>query len=349
MSNIIAGVMTGHLVQTYYPGIQFNKDFLYGSILGQLLQENIETGLYKATGDLIDPSADQQAVMGQGQGGPYQINNYAADMVSGGYAPAGHSLINYVALQKNIGYSMADAATQYTKVTPPSFNNKYYGPMLTGYFHYNDFVALVETGKGTGGWTTPWQPAFDQALVTFKTLPNNFFDVLLNVAYNQGFYGPLMSSYSKLGATATASTVTTVNDFSSVWGKTDTYAQYPYQVRYYLDQLYGNPIPTTSATTLVTPNNHVAFNLTQLQTVFANVFGTLSYVDSTGKAAFIPAATSRAAFDTARAQVSVPADATLDLSKASDRAQIFSILEGAINNLETTLGQKFNATTLSQL
>ncbi len=216
-------------------------------------------------------------------------------MVSGGYAPAGHSLINYVALQKNIGYSMADAATQYTKVTPPSFNNKYYGPMLTGYFHYNDFVALVETGKGTGGWTTPWQPAFDQALVTFKTLPGNFFDVLLNVAYNQGFYGPLMSSYSKLGATATTSTVATVNDFSSVWGKTDTYAQYPYQVRYYLDQLYGNPIPTTSATTLVTPNNHVAFNLTQLQSVFANVFGTLSYVDSTGKAAFIPAATSRAA------------------------------------------------------
>ncbi len=45
----------------------------------------------------------------------------------------------------------------------------------------------------------------------------------------------------------------------------------------------------------------------------------------------------------------MPADATLDLSKAADRAQIFSILEGAINNLETTLGQKFNATTLNQL
>ena len=101
---------------------------------------------------MIDPAPEQQAVMGQGQGGPYQINNYAVDMVTGTYTPGGYALINFVALQKNIGYTMAEAPTQYTKVTPPSFNNKYYSPILTAYFHYVDFVAMYVTGKGAGGW-----------------------------------------------------------------------------------------------------------------------------------------------------------------------------------------------------
>jgi hypothetical protein len=124
MSNMIAGVMYGHLVQEYaaVPGIQFNKDYLYGSIMAQLLQENIATEDYESSSSLIDPSSDQQAVMDEGQGGPYQINNYAVDLVAGSYTPAGHSLINYIAVQKNIGYTMANAATQYSKVTPPSFN-----------------------------------------------------------------------------------------------------------------------------------------------------------------------------------------------------------------------------------
>jgi hypothetical protein len=350
MSNLIAGVMYGYLVKEYYPGIQFEKDYLYGSVLGQLLQENLETQLYQSSGDQIDPSKDQQAVMAKGQGGPYQINNYAADMISGTYAPAGHSLINYIAIQKSIGYSMNDAAIQYTKVTPPSFNDKYYGPILTAYFHYNDLVALVETGKGDGGWTTPWQPAFDNTMKNFKTLPDNFLEILMNVAYNQGFYGTLMSSYSNEGATATATTVTQVDDWSSVWGRTDSYEQYPYQVRYYLNQFYGRPIPTTSATTLMTPQNHIAFNMTTLGQVFDKVFLKLSYVDATtGEGAFIPEAKIQAAFSSALTQHGVSATSVLDLSNTSDRSTIFAVLEDAIGNLETALGVKFNATTNSQI
>lgn len=349
MSNIIAGVMYGHLVQEYYPGIQFNKDYTYGSILAQLLQENIATQYYVSSSTLIDPSPNQAAVMSVGQGGPYQINNYAADMVSGTYTPAGHSLINYIAIQKNIGYTMATAATQYSKPTPASFNNKYYGPMLTAYFHYNDFVALIVTGTGPGGWTTPWQPAFNNALTNFKTLPNNFFDVLLNVAYNQGYYGGLVGSYSSLGATATASTVASVDSYSSVWGVQDTYRQYPYQVRYYLDQIYDKPIPTTSATNLATPTNHVSFNIASLQGVFSNVFQTLAYVNKSGVSVYISAAQAQTAFTTALSQAGVASTATLDLSSTADRAKIFSLLEYAIGDLETNLGMPFNATTPSQL
>src|SRR5437016_3780948 len=351
MSNMIAGVMYGHLIQEYapVPGIQFNKDYLYRSIMSQLLQENIATQEYQSSSNLLDPGADQQAVMGTGQGGPYQINNYAVDLVSGGTAPTGHSLINYIAIQKNIGYTMATASTQFQKPTPASFNNKFYGPMLPAFFHYNDMVALNVIGKGPGAFTTPWQPQYDQALANFVNLPNSFLDVILNVAYNQGYYGGLVSQYSTRGATATAATVASVNSYSSIWGNSSTFAQYPYQVHYYLDQMYDNPVPTTGPTTLVTPANHIIFNMSTLENVFANVFQMLDFSNGTNPAQFFTAVQAQAAFNSALAQHGVASTATLDLGNAAQRATIFAVIDSAIGNLETAVGMKFNATTNSQL
>jgi len=351
MSNLIAGVMYGHLVQEYasVPGLQFNKDYLNGSVMAQLLQENLATQDYQSSSNLIDSSPDQQAVMGTGQGGPYQINNYAVDMVSGGTAPTGHSLINYIAIQKNIGYTMATASSQFQQPTPASFNNKFYGPMLPAFFHYNDMVALNVTGKGPGAFNTPWEPEYDQTLANFVHLPNNFLDVILNVAYNQGYYGGLVSQYSTKGATATASTVASVNSYSSIWGNSSTFVQYPYQVHYYLDQMYDNPIPTTGPTTTVTPTNHIIFNMTTLGNVFSQAFQTLDFSNGTNPAQFFTAAQAQTAFRSALAQHGVASTATLDLSNAADRATIFAVIDSAIGNLETAVGMKFNATTNSQL
>lgn len=351
MSNMIAGVMYGHLVQEYapFPGLQFNKDYLYGSIMGQLLQENIATEDYQSSSNLIDPSADQQAVMGTGQGGPYQINNYAVDLVAGGTAPEGHSLINYIAIQKNIGYTVANASSQFQQPTPQSFNNKFYGPMLPAFFHYNDMVALNVIGTGPGAFTTPWQPEYDEALTTFQNLPNSFLDVILNVAYNQGYYGGLVAQYSTQGATATAATVATVNSYNSIWGNSSTFAQYPYQVHYYLDQMYDNPIPTTGPTTLVTPTNHIFFSISALEGVFSNVFQMLDFSNGTNSAQFFTAAQAQAAFNSALSQQGVSSTASLDLSNAGQRAQIFAVIDSAVSNLESAVGMKFNATTTSQL
>ena len=350
MSNMIAGVLYGHLLQTFTPNIQFNKDYLYGSIMGQLLQENLATEYYVNTSDLIDPNPNQAAVMGMGQGGPYQINNYAADMVYGGsYAPQGYSLINYATLQKNIGYSMADAATQHIKNTPASFNNKYYGPVLTAYFHFNDYVAMQEISR-VGGYTPGWEPYYDNALFNFESLANNFLDVLLNVAYNQGYYGDLMLAYSKLGAGASSATVSQVDAYSSVWGVKDSYRQYPYQVRYYLDQMYNNPVPSLSdITTTVTPTNQIDFTISVLRMVFSNVFQTLAYVNSTRQYMSISNMQATAAFDNALTTLNIATTATLNLSDAVQRAQIFALLEIAIKNLESDLGTNFSATTLEQL
>lgn len=349
ISNIIAGVMYGHLIQEYYPRIQFNKDYMYGAILGQLLQENIATEYYTSSTDQIDPSPNQAAVMGVGQGGPYQINNYAADMVAGTYTPAGHSLINYVALQKNIGYTMATAANQYTQPTPASFNNKYYGPMLVAYFHYNDFVSLIETGAGSGGWLTPWQPAYNDALKNFSKIPGNFLDMVLNVAYNQGYYGGLVLDYSQKGTVATPQSIALVNNYNSIWGANNSYQQYPYQVRYYDDQFYDNPIPTSNLATVKAPTNHVIFDMMTLRAVFSNVFQQISYVNNAGNLAYFSLSQTSSAFDVALAATKTTSTASLELSKSIDRQQIFAILENAITNLEVAAKMKFNTTTLTQM
>ena len=200
MSNIIAGVLLGHLIRKNLPSATFDEDYLYGSIFGQLLQENLATEYYNqqqpgANPPLLDPSPLQSAVFGVGQGGPYQINNYAVDLVVGTFSPGGFSLIDYNTLQKNIGYTFASAASQNALSTPASFNNLYYGPVLPTYFHFNDFMALQYIG-GTDvnhpwsptsfGWTPAWQPNFYNCLKVLSSLPGAPLDIILNIAYNAG-------------------------------------------------------------------------------------------------------------------------------------------------------------------
>jgi hypothetical protein len=358
MANIIAGVMYGHLLKEVTPGIQFNQDYLYGSIMAQLLQENIATEYYTNTSLVIDSSPNQQSVMGAGQGGPYQINNYAVDMVAGTYAPQGFSLINYVAIQKNIGYSMRNAATQYTQQTPASFNNKYYGPILTAYFHVNDYLALQYIGganlqtpwSSTGNqWTPPWQPAFDSTLTSFEKLTGSQLDILLNVAYNAGYYAQLFTSDVAASVNSTAATAAAMGSYTNAWNGGE-YQQYPYQVRSYLDQLYAIPTPQyNNLSSITTPSTHVAFPMSTLGTVFNNVFETLAYVDGSGNYNYISGAQAAVAFSQALSASGLNSTMVLDLSNAGQRATIFSVLDAAITNLEKNLNTHFIDRTLNQL
>jgi hypothetical protein len=49
------------------------------------------------------------------------------------------------------------------------------------------------------------------------------------------------------------------------------------------------------------------------------------------------------------ASTGLSASSTLDLSKASDRAVIFNVLEAAIGNLEKNLNFSFSEVTMTQL
>jgi hypothetical protein len=333
-SNFIAGVMLGRTIGEALPGVQFNKNYLYGTMFGQLLQENIETALYTPSSTLIDPSPLQAAVMGPGQGGPYQINNYDVDLVNGSYAPQGYALLNYVAVQKNIGFTFAGATAQFSAPTPASFNNKYFGPMLTAYFHLNDLRSLYALGQTT---YSP-APGFITCLANLKNVPNAPLDVIVNYAYNQGYYGGLVAQSTAACASDAASFVSRYNSYSNASG--DSYHAYPYQVRFYLDELYNQStiVPATA--------NHVVINVQTLGGIFADVASTLAY-RSGGQYVFIAPATALAAFNAAAQQAG--ASSALDLGNASQRAVLFTVLEDSVANLETALGTTFSQTTLTQL
>jgi hypothetical protein len=333
-SNFIAGAMLARTIEETFPGVQFNNDYLYGTMFGQLLQENIETSLYTHTSNLIDPSPLQAAVMSVGQGGPYQINNYDVDLFAGGYAPSGYALLNYVAVQKNIGFTFSQATMQFEDPTPASFNNKYYGPMLTAYFHLNDLRSLYALGQ------TGYSPApeFNACLNNLKSVPNAPLDVIVNYAYNQGYYGGLVAQSTAQCAANPSAFVAQANSYASASGT--SYNAYPYQVRFYLDELYNRSsiVPQTA--------NHDVMSVAALATVFANAMSTLSFANG-GESIYIPSGTAQAAFDAAAKQEG--ASTTLDVSNPTQRAVLFAVLNQAIANVETSLNINFSQVTLTQL
>ena len=342
MSNYIAGVLLGHMIVESFPNMQFYKDYMYGTIFAQLLQENIETELYTPSSTLTDSSSLQAAVMGSGQGGPYQINSYAQDMVAGSYTPSGYSLVNYIAIQKNIGYTISQQASQETKATPVQFNDKYYGPVLTAYFHLNDLRALAALENGSQGYTSSAAPNFTQCMKNLVSISNNPLDIITNYAYNQGYFGGLVGASTTDCINSTpAAFLAKYNSYNNASGS--SYNEYPYQVRFYLDELYNQ------STLVPATNNHVAFDMTILGNVFSSVFQTLAYVNASGQYVYISATQAKTAFSAALTKAGVASFAVLDLSDATQRATIYLILETAITNLESALNTNFSLTTTTDL
>ena len=89
--------------------------------------------------------------------------------------------------------------------------------------------------------------------------------------------------------------------------------------------------------------------MSTLGTVFNNVFQTLAYVDASGNYNYISAGQATTAFSAALASNGLNSSVTLDLSNASQRAAIFSVLNAAIGNLEKNLNTLFIDRTLNQL
>ena len=80
MSNYVAGALFGHLIRNHnkFREVKFSRDYMYGSIIGQLLQENLQTSAYANTSNWINPDESiREMLLAAGQGGPYQINDYA--------------------------------------------------------------------------------------------------------------------------------------------------------------------------------------------------------------------------------------------------------------------------------
>ncbi|MCX8514525.1 MAG: chitin-binding protein [Burkholderiales bacterium] len=344
MSNYIAGAMLGHNIHKIYPYIKLNKDYVYASTLGNLLQENYKTQLYVPTTDLIDPDPTQQFIMNQGEGGPFEIKSYYIDTLNGTSTPDGYSLINYVAIQKNIGYTIATQPLQKDKPVPAAFNNKYYAPMLAAYFHFNDFRVLKLLDSNNNN-NMP-APNFNKCMFALNFINNNPIDIIMNYAYNQGYYGGLVNTATTDCITLTPQNfLAKYNNFanagSTTPGQINLGMQYPYQLRFYLNELYDN--------SPLNVNIQLGFNVGKLEEVFTKVFQTLSYVDNRNKYVSVSGFQAYAAFNSTLFKLRINKNQVLFLNNSKDRAEIYKILETAISTLEYNLGADFSATTLKQL
>lgn len=352
MANFVAGAMYGHLIHKYLPEIKFNQDYLYGSLLAQLLQENLETSQYVSTSDYINPDPQiRKMLLAPAQGGPYQINDYSKRLEHG------YGLINFVVLRKSLGYSTMDqdSGKQTGSIGPDSLDNKYFGPLAAAYFQFNDLLRLEGINKD------PWgpEPEFVKCLDNFRNQDSrNFLDMILNAAYNAGPWADITKTYGNLCAHFNETTykekIDNINNYylddKSYQEKVGTKEQagttfilYPRQIRYYLDQLYNNnpsPLHTT---------NSLPVNLTSgdinLRNIFAECMHTLSYFGQIhNELVFIDKQVATSAFDAAIAELKITSS-TLDITNKDERQKIFALLDLAINKLEQNLTVDFGALT----
>lgn len=352
MSNFVAGAMLGHLISNdaIYKNLKYNRDYLYGSLFSQLLQEDIDASSYVNTTDWITPSETYRNILlAAGQGGPYQINDYSKALENG------YGLINYGVMQKSLGYSVNDqGSVQTLKPGPAMLDNKYFGPLAATYFHYNDLGRLYTINKDTWG---PSHAYFDTCMnnLSATSSSKSFLDMILNATYNAGPWANITEVYIKIGAnlnnSAYANQVASINNYSMNDGTYSTtmglsgmsgttYILYPRQVRFYLDELYNK-------TTL--SNSSYSFQLSQLEYVFSKCMNTLAYVNSSNKYVYISINDANIAFDSALASKGLSANTYLNMSIDSERSQIFDLLDAAINKLASNLKIDFGKVVTSDL
>lgn len=359
ISNYVAGALLGRMIHEKAPTIKINHDYIYGSLLAQLLQENINTAGYTRTSNFINSGDGERAMLlAGGQGGPYQINDYAKRLETS----AGIGLVNFVALQKGLGYSveLQDNGTQTGSKGPDSLDDKFFGPMAAAYFHLNDMNRLAMNNADTWG---PQYAYYSKCMANLAQsqsadYAHNIYDMILNAAYNAGTYSTIIKDYFRIcaGMYTTAPEMTQVlsmGDYSlsdSVYRSTigtneaigSTFIIYPRQVRIYLDQVYNQKSYNSAA---ISGTNVVNFSLQDVEFVFQNAMGTLAYINGSSQYVFIAPADSKAAFETALASNGLSISGFLALSDTTSRAKFFKLLDDAINNLATNLNINFAAVT----
>ncbi len=351
------------MIHEKYPSFTYHNDYVYGSLFGQLLQENIATSDYPG-GDDINNATAKTMLLNPGQGGPYQLNDYSKRL-PGVNQPGSLGMINYTVLQAALGYSIAsqDSGNQTKQVGPDSLDNIYFGPIAAAYFHYNDLNRMEVNNSNPWGPQAKNWPACKANLSAGNV---NFLDMILNAAYNAGTYSNILNTYTDLCANPNGQLTAFIpnmdnyllNDpqyiadfqlpsgYASLpsWYNNTTFIIYPRQIRFYIDQL-NNDNARLAKTQMGPMINSLAFSVGSLQSVFASAMETLAYVNQSQVYVHITAAQANAAFAKAMASAGVTTTDTLNFNNPQNREVMYSVLIQALVNLETDLGFKFNGTT----
>lgn len=362
LPNIVGGVLLGHLIQERYPKINVDNDYIYGSLFGQLLQENISTADYHGDATYINNPTERAQLLAAGQGGPYQLNDYSKRLPSLN-TPGSLGLINYTALQASLGYSIQDQdnGNQTQSKGPDSLDTLYFGPIAAAYFHYNDINRLDIINKDSWG---PEAKSWPQCLSNLQANKFHHFDMILNAAYNAGTYSDILKtyidlcaypdqlgSYTKqisnfnLGDQAYINAFQLPSGYNSLpsWYVNTTFVIYPRQIRFYVDQLDNNN--TDLAGSGLSVNNAISFTMAQLENVFEQSMQTLAYVNGNTIYQYINKDQAQAAFTAAMTSNHVNATTVINFNNSPNRHTTYNVINSALSNLENTLHFAFNQTT----
>ena len=366
-ANFVAGVLMGHMITSTYPNMNFDKDYLYGSMFGQLMQESGDMSDYamasnkKNHPDDINSIVNYKPLMGIGEGGPYQINNFSTRLVSGGYG-----LINFNALQYGLGYFVANQDAVFipnfyevSYVTPPALDNVYFAPIATAYFHYNDLISSESRIVGNGGVDNGIWNTFIANLSSGQN-PSQYLDIFLNAIYNSGPTDAHCIAIVKAIANPTPATNSAIDsyaeDYCTYIGEgglnvgdksTENFCTYPRKVRFYLDQLYNNTARVGEWITIDNSNIMVS-NYSELRGVFVNGITQLGYATSPATNKNYNLISNEQAtnyFNSAMTSNSVTDSTSIHISSSDDRNKMYSVIDRALTNLETNLSFKFTDAT----
>ncbi|OIN83997.1 carbohydrate binding domain protein [Francisella sp. TX07-6608] len=361
MSNTIAGVMYGYLIKQKYPKMKFNKDYLYGSLIGQLMQESDMSSQLAQNFNPNDPdqlihnSTYANILLQAGQGGPYQINDYSKRLPSA-EAKGALGLVNYNAVAAILGYSIQDQddGSQTKKIGPEALDNIYSGPMITAFYHFNDINRMNVNS------TNDWYVYHDQWNKCLENSQKNTaggltFPFVMNVVYNAGDYSPVLKTYLNICAEGSTNTkeykninnwlLETIN-YQTIIGAEKpntgeaTYYRYPRQVSFYINQIFNSNNKKLEDTG-ITVNNQVTFSISRLKQVFAMVMHKLSYRDNNDDLHFISIEDANKAFDQAINQITttdgqIPEALSFSNTQKTTNQQrllIYKIIQKAISNL----------------
>lgn len=357
ISNYVSGAVLGDMMREKYPSVHFNRDYVYGTAFAQLLQENINTSTYVSSSEYINTQAERKTLLAAGQGGPYQLNDYSKRLEG----TSGLGLINYVAIQKGLGFTVEaqDDNSQTSKKGPISLDQKYFGPLAAVYFHFNDINRLAVNNAETYG---PQYKYYSQCMSNLAKAPtgddvHNMYDMILNAAYNAGTYSTIIGDYYRIcagmyGTGVEATQINSLGDYSlsdtqyqqkigtkeAVGG---TFILYPRQIRIYLDQMYNKETFKSDA---FKGNVKINLSVADTKAVFTNVMLDVAYQHG-GEYSYVSQADAEKAFDEAMTKAGVNSNTMLSLANSAEREKFFNLLDSAVANLSANLKFSFAAVT----
>ncbi|MFC4893138.1 chitin-binding protein [Pseudofrancisella aestuarii] len=368
MSNIIAGVMYGYLINKKYPDIKYDGDYLYISILGRLLEKSgLEKQLINKDFELddIDASIHEPSYMKQllnlGQSGPYKLKDYAKRLPQKDTIGA-LGLRNYDAIAKVLGYSIEDQdnGKQSNSKVPETLENIYASPMITAFYNFNKLneiqILSSEKGQKENGqykYNKQWNRCLGK--MRKSEVPNTFFPTIMNIIIDSGAKSSVLEPYLNICNNhkfLARSAYNAMNDLTlgsyeyqkaigvkKIDNNNTDYYEYSRQMSFYMSQILN--VSVNMGKNLYLVDNFIIFDLDRLKQVFSMSMSKLSYKDNKDVLQYISQDEANKAFDQAKKLLGLATTKNLGFSNfypanrdGEQRGLIYSLIYNSIRYLE---------------